>query len=90
MRWSPSLSYARRLHSVHGGWLLRMSDGSNGYPIFLVTDNAGTVEDLRGADYVALCEKLACWDETRLPLAEREKAEYRYGRGAPPAERRSS
>jgi hypothetical protein len=53
------LDAARAALDDLGGWLLDLGDG-----VYMVTDDEGTVKDMRGAGYVARCERLQCWDET--------------------------
>lgn len=56
-----SLDAAREALDTSGGWLLDF-----GGSFYLVTDDEGIVTDMRGTEYVARCERLQCWDETRL------------------------
>ena len=56
---TSDLTEARAVHGDLGGWLLDIGDGQ-----YLVTDDEGTVRDLRGIDYLATCESQQRWDET--------------------------
>ena len=61
MKTFDNVDTARAAHETSGGWLLDLGDG-----VFEVTDDAGTVCDLRehGEDYLRACEVLEHWDET--------------------------
>ena len=61
MKTFDDIGTARAAHEISGGWLLDLGDG-----VYQVTDDAGTVCDLRehGEDYLRACEILNHWDET--------------------------
>ena len=61
MKTYTNIDAARAAHEEFGGWLLDLGDG-----VYQVTDDAGTVCDLRenGEDYLRASEVLEHWDET--------------------------
>jgi hypothetical protein len=52
---------ARKSHAESGGWLLDLGGGTYG-----VTDDEGTVADMRGQAFVARCQSVEVWDETLI------------------------
>lgn len=61
------LAAARAALAENGGWLLDLGDGA-----YLVTDDPGTVHDMRGAKYMADCEAAKRWDETTSSIGNQE------------------
>lgn len=53
-----TLDAARAILADKGGWLLDVGGR------YLVTDDEGTVRDMRGAAFLEACEARQVWDET--------------------------
>jgi len=53
------LAAARAALRDAGGWLLDLGDG-----VYMVTQDEGTVTDMRGHEYVTRCNSLQVWDES--------------------------
>lgn len=58
------LDAARATLDDVGGWLLDLGEGN-----YLVTDDEGTVRDIRGQDFIDRCEAAQQWDETAPTVA---------------------
>lgn len=78
MRKYADIQQARQDHAENGGWLLRLDRG-----LFGVTDSYSLARKLRGAAYLARCERLQEWDETEMqPVRLRQVGRQAEARAA--------